>query len=375
MKKLVLLTLLAVLLMSSLISAAEISSCPTNNCPENNSYCIFYFYGQGCSHCAQTSPVIDSLAGKYQDYTFYKLEIYYNSSNHDLYDDFIKRYGIKTSGIPAVFISSDALIGTDQINNNLENKIIYYLDNTPVCPLNYNSQQVNPHDISPAQKIEITLPAIILAALVDSINPCAFAVLIFLLLYISSLGASRRMLKIGIAYIITVYVVYFLAGLGILTGIQSFGLTRIIFYLAAWISIIAGLINIKDFFWYGKGFSLAIPASKMPLIEKYIARASMPAAIVLGVLVALFELPCTGGVYLAILSLIAKNAYALAIPYLLLYNFIFVLPLIIILLVVYFGVSAEKAEKLRVEKRKWLRLVIGLAMVLLGLAMLLGWFG
>jgi len=89
----------------------------------------------------------------------------------------------------------------------------------------------------------------------------------------------------------------------------------------------------------------------------------------------MFELPCTGGVYLAILGLIAKNAYAMAIPYLLLYNIIFVLPLVIILLAVSFGFSAEKAEKLRLEKRKWLRLVIGIAMIALGVAMLSGMLG
>lgn len=375
MKKLFVVSLILALLLSSLVSAAEITSCPSLTCPENNAYCIFYFYGEGCPHCAEVSPLIDSLAGKYTNFTLHKLEIYYNESNKALFDDFVSRYKIERTGVPAVFIGSDAVLGVSQIKNNLESRMNYYLENKPICPLEYNKEEAGLHDISPTKKIELTLPAIILAALIDSINPCAFAVLIFLLVYLSSLGASRRTLKVGFAYILTVFVTYFLAGLGLLTVIQSIGITRYIFYGAALISIIFGLINVKDFFWYGKGFSLAISEKRKPLIEKYIMRASLPAAVVLGIIVSAVELPCTGGVYLAILSLIAKNAYSMAVPYLLLYNLIFVLPLIVILLAVYFGVSAERAEKLRVEKRKWLKLIMGLVMIALGVAMLLGVFG
>ena len=277
--------------------------------------------------------------------------------------------------MPAVFISNKALIGSNVIEKELEKNIVYFLKNEPVCPLKYNQEEAMAYDISPAKEIKITLPAIIIAALADSINPCAFAVLIFLLLYITTLGAAKRALKIGIVYIITVFIVYFLAGLGLLRAIQFIGATRYVFYAAAFISIAAGAINVKDFFWYGKGITLAIPESKKGTIEKYVQKASLPAAIILGILVSMFELPCTGGVYLAILSLIARNAYAMAVPYLLLYNIIFVLPLIIILLAVSFGFSAEKAEKLRLEKRKWLRLVIGIAMIALGAAMLAGVFG
>ncbi len=362
------------ILVLALSSAAEITSCPSAKCPDNSDYCVYYFYGEGCPHCAQVSPIIQELSEKY-NLTLHKLEIYYNSENQELYNDFVLRYKIERPGVPLVFIGSYALGGTEQIKKNLEEKIKFYKENTPVCPLQYNAQEANLHEISPAKKIELTLPAIISAAVIDSINPCAFAVLIFLLLYLTTLGASRRVLKIGVAYIATVFIVYFLAGLGLLTAIQSLGWTRQIFYVAAVISIVAGAINVKDFFWYGKGITLAIPKSKKPLIEKHIQKASFPAAIILGVLVSLFELPCTGGVYLAILSLIAKNAYAMAVPYLLLYNLIFVLPLLIILFAVYFGVSAEKAEKLRVEKRKWLRLFMGIVMIALGLAMIFGVFG
>jgi len=102
----------------------------------------------------------------------------------------------------------------------------------------------------PAKKIGLTLPAIIIAGLADAFNPCAFSVMIFLLLTLLSIGSKKRMLKVGLIYILSVYLVYFLAGLGILAILQYFNfISKPLLYLAAALSIIAGLINIKDFFF------------------------------------------------------------------------------------------------------------------------------
>jgi cytochrome c biogenesis protein CcdA len=219
----------------------------------------------------------------------------------------------------------------------------------------------------------LTIPALIGGAAIDSINPCAFAVMIFLLGYLLALGSPKLILRVGLVYIVTIFIVYFLAGLGLLQALTAFGVAGIIYKIAAVILLFVGLVNIKDFFWYGKGFTLAIPESKKPLIQKYIKKASIPAAIVLGFLVSAFELPCTGGVYIAVLGLIASRETQIsAVPYLLLYNLIFVLPLFIILGLVYFGISAKQMEEWRTKNRKWLRLVLGLGSLILGILMLLG---
>jgi cytochrome c biogenesis protein CcdA len=219
----------------------------------------------------------------------------------------------------------------------------------------------------------LTIPAIVGGAAIDSINPCAFAVLIFLLGYLLAIGSSRLILKVGLVYISTVFVVYFLAGFGILKALTVFNIADVIFKIAGILLILIGLINVKDFFWYGKGFTLAIPESRKPLIQKYVKKASIPAAMVLGFLVSAFELPCTGGVYLAILGLLASHETQLsAVPYLLLYNLIFILPLFIILGFVYFGFSAKQMEEWRTKQRKWLRLVLGLGALVLGALILWG---
>ncbi len=221
----------------------------------------------------------------------------------------------------------------------------------------------------------VTITTVISAAAIDSINPCAIAVLVFLITFLSVLKSPKKMLIIGLIYIAIVYITYFLAGLGILAalGVASSTITLTIFKLSAVLLIILGLLNIKDFFWYGQGLSLSIPESKKPTIEKYVKKASIPAAIILGLLVSAFELPCTGGVYIAILSLLAvKTSYTTGILYLLLYNLIFVLPLIVILLVVYYGYSSKKIEEMRKQSRSWLRLIIGLLMLVFGILILAG---
>jgi len=217
----------------------------------------------------------------------------------------------------------------------------------------------------------ITLPLIIGSAAIDSINPCAIAVLVFLILYLMTVKDRRKMLIIGSVYIFVVFLIYYAAGLGLLGIIQSIKITIFFYYFTAGLSILLGLINLKDVFWSGKGVTLGIPESKKELIQKYIKKATLPAAIILGVLVALFELPCTGGVYLAILSLLAdKNTFLQAAIYLLLYNIIFVAPLLAILFGVYFGLPPAKVEKWRTENKKWMRLAIGIALISLGAIML-----
>ena len=144
-----------------------------------------------------------------------------------------------------------------------------------------------------------------------------------------------------------------------------------VYKFTAIVLLVAGVLDIKDGITKNKKPFLSIPKGASPKIKKYIHRATIPAAIVLGGMVALFELPCTGGVYLAILSILSKEGLTSSGVWLLaLYNFIFVLPLIIILLLVTFGLSSEKVEKWRKQNKNAMRILIGIAMIVLGVLML-----
>ena len=348
---------------------------------ESNVTCIAYFYGSTCSKCAETKPFIEELQTKYcERVNVHFIEIYHNETNYYLYMNYTERHGIplEKRAIPLVAIGNKYYMGVKQIRENLENDILSGNPEDRLCPITGQlgcHLEYNPVDVSPPKKTEISLPVILFAGLIDSINPCAFAVMIFLLTFLLEVSSSRkRVVKAGLAYIASVYVTYFLSGLGFLSVIQLAGITGIIVKIAAVLALIAGLINVKDYFWYGKGFTLKIPDSQKERIERWVHKANVPGAIVLGFLVSMFELPCTGGVYLAILALMADSMTKLtAISYLLIYNVMFVLPLLIILLLVMRGMAAKHIENWRQSGKNVMKLTMGLLLIFLGIAMLLGW--
>jgi len=358
---------------------------------DEKSICILYFYGDTCSVCARIKPFIDSLSEKYgAQISIHKFEIYKHLNNYQLYNQFcgIQDIPITERGVPFIAINHKFFMGYDQIHDNLENEIQSMIESGErICPMpdvlgchdsslsNYTSSDVN-GTIPGLEGEKITLPLVIGAGLIDGINPCAFAVLLFLLTFLLEVSNNKkRMVKAGTAYVIAVYVSYFLAGLGLLSIIQFSGMSRIVVIAASIFAIFAGIVNIKDYFWYGKGFSLKIPESKKKLIEEWTHKANVPAALVLGFLVSMFELPCTGGVYLAILAMLAGNGGRIyAVPYLLIYNLMFILPLIVIILAVTFGMKAEHIENWRNSRKNIMKLAMGILLLLLGLGLLLGWF-
>lgn len=223
----------------------------------------------------------------------------------------------------------------------------------------------------------IAIPILIGAAIVDSINPCAFGVLIFLLAYLAKTSKNpAKLLTHGLTYIFAVFTTYLLAGIVLLPIISGLGAVSLTVYaVIGALIILAGLLELKDFFWYGKGLSLALLPGAAERIKLYTNKVSesLLGAFGLGVFVALVELPCTGAVYLAVLSLMSLAGVSPgSIALLVLYNFIFVLPLIIILLSVYRGTTSDQLESWRKKHRKLMRAVIGLTLIGLGSWMI--WF-
>lgn len=215
------------------------------------------------------------------------------------------------------------------------------------------------------------IPIFIGAAVVDSINPCAFGVLIFLLAYLTKTAQRRgKILLHGMAYISAVFFTYLLAGLLLLPIIGSLGKISVTLYAVIGTLVIsAGLLELKDFFWYGKCPSLTLLPGASQRIKLYVKHisGSIYSAFLLGVFVALVELPCTGAVYLAILSIMALSGVdAATITWLIIYNIIFVLPLIVILFAFYKGSSADAIEAWRKKHRHIMRLAIGLLLLGLG---------
>jgi len=222
----------------------------------------------------------------------------------------------------------------------------------------------------------LSILTVIGAALVDSINPCAIAVLLILMGALLASGDKKRALKAGLAFTVSIYIAYFLFGLGLFSALQISGLSYWFYKIIGVLAIIIGLFNIKDFFWYaGAGFVMEIPRAWRPKLKSMLGAVTSPlGAFLMGFVVCLFELPCTGGPYIFILGLLAERATMMAsIPILLLYNLFFVLPLIVITVAIYLGfANVEKATAWKDNNIRLLHLIAGLIMLILGVLVVLG---
>ena len=225
--------------------------------------------------------------------------------------------------------------------------------------------------------IEVHLPTlgvVVGSAAIDSINPCAIGVLILMIsVVLSGKGTVGRMLFLGGLYVLAVFLTYLLAGLGLIYFLASIPLfvTEYLSILVGSIIVIAGLIEVKDFFWYGQGFSLGIPVVFTKKIHELSQNLTIPGVILLGAFVAGVELPCTGAPYIAIITILSLNFNLSALLLLVIYNIIFVAPLLFILVLVAFGVKLQYLKQWKQESRGFMRLFIGLLLIALGWLLIL----
>lgn len=215
------------------------------------------------------------------------------------------------------------------------------------------------------------LPLVIIGALIDSINPCAFSVLLLTIAFLFNLGKNyRQVLLIGGTYIFGIFIAYILIGLGILRALHLFGVPHFMAKVGAVILIIWGGIEILNAVLPKFPLRLSIPRAAHNQMAVLIEKGSAPTAFILGGLVGVCEFPCTGGPYLIILGLLHDSAtYLKGLGYLIFYNFIFVLPLLVILFLASEKRIVERIQAWRKKESKAMRLWTGVAMI--GLAALI----
>jgi cytochrome c biogenesis protein CcdA len=215
-----------------------------------------------------------------------------------------------------------------------------------------------------------TLGLVVGSAAIDSINPCAIGVLILMVsVVLGQGGSSTRLLKVGAAYISAIFVTYLVAGLGLVYFFSAIPIV-IAEYLSIAVGLLviaAGVLEVKDFFWYGKGFSLQIPTKFANKIHDWSTQnQSVWGVMLLGAFVAAVELPCTGAPYLAIITILRVDFNLIALSLMVLYNIIFVAPLIIILGMIVSGTKISDVSKWKEESKGTMRLFMGLLLVALG---------
>ena len=219
-----------------------------------------------------------------------------------------------------------------------------------------------------------TLTTVVTTAAIDAINPCAIGVLILMLsVLMASHRSAMKMFAIGGLYIFSIFVTYLAAGFGLLYFLARVPLviTEYISITVGLLIIFAGLLEIKDYFWYGRWFSLTIPPFLAKKLHNYTSNVTYFGVAILGAFVAAVELPCTGAPYLAIIILLSQYFDLTALIMLIIYNIIFVAPLLIILLLVCTGSKLHEIKQWKHKSRPFMRLLIGLLLVGLGWLLML----
>ena len=207
---------------------------------------------------------------------------------------------------------------------------------------------------------------VVIGAVSNSLHPCAIAVLLLLLTFLYTIKKSKKtIVLIGLSYIFGVFLVYFLIGLGLLRAISLSSEPFFVAKVATIILLLLGLINIKDYFFPQLPIHLKIPDITKGAIQSFMEKASIPSAFVVGALVGLCAFPCTGGIYTVIISTMAVSATSLFIFYLILYNFVFILPLLLVVIIANNRTLLEKVEDMELRNSRKLHLITGVLMVVI----------
>lgn len=241
------------------------------------------------------------------------------------------------------------------------------------------------HPNAPAESMQaflpqITLPTVLVAAAVDGINPCAFTVLLlFITAMLATLQAGEqnisairtRLLSRGGVYIAAIFLTYLSLGVGLLKTLDLFTRQHAPARFGALLAILFGLWMVKDFFLPDWGWRLQAPGKIGVIARQSAKKATIPALIVGGFLIGLCTVPCSGAVYLAVLSLLALQPTALlGYGYLVLYNIVFILPLAVILLLAASRPTLNSLAHWNIHHKEWVRLILGGGVVIMGLVIL-----
>ena len=229
--------------------------------------------------------------------------------------------------------------------------------------------------------VDLTLPTVILAGLIDGINPCAIAVLlIFVSATLLAVGATserpiperrRALFRGGAAYVSGMFVTYLGIGLGLMGFASFLRQDHLGTKLFALVAIAWALLAVQEALLPELGERLRMPPSLHSRAHAWVQRASLPGLFGAGALIGLCTVPCSGNVYLAVLALLSSRTdLGEAIAYLAVYNVAFVVPLVVLLLAVSTPPVMRALTRWQLHNRAGLKLTLGLTTAVVALATL-----
>ena len=320
------------------------------------------FVSPTCVHCNKLKREYwDKLQQKYKDRVHFTMYDITQEGNHLIFMETAKAYGVEKLGYPAAAVGSSFLVGyPTEIGTYAENaieKALLLHEKTRLRTEAVTDQE--------AQKAfeQITFWAIVGAGLVDGINPCAFAVIVFFISFLTVYKYTRReIILVGVSYCVAVFCAYLLLGVGVfrfLYALRGFSYVIKTFYvLTAGLCLVFFFLALYDLWVYRKtkktdGMLLQLPLALKTRIHKIIGfflrdknqsawRLTL-AALAVGFGVSLVEAVCTGQVYVPTCVLIMQNPQfrTQAIFYLVLYNMMFIVPLVTVFVLALLGYESK----------------------------------
>ncbi len=346
---------------------------------------MIYFFERGCKVCGRAEEIADWLESLY-DTKITRLNID-EDDNKVIAVALGQRTGVpekKLMSTPVFFVGDDFLLSEDISRNRLVALIKNYAKTgAPAFWETLGEQELKrAKEHIREQFSSFAIFAVALAGLGDGINPCAFATILFFVSYLTMVGRKRNeILAVGLSFAVSVFTTYFLVGLGVFAFIESLAniefLAKIIFGVTAGMCFVFGFFSIGDYFKARAGktsdMALQLPAFLKKRIhatirEKARMEGIVAGALAAGFLVSILELACTGQVYLpTIIFMVGVEGYtAKAVGYLLLYNICFILPLLAVFGVVYFGVSSHTVGKIMESRVATVKLILAAVFFVVG---------
>ncbi|MFN8444997.1 MAG: thioredoxin family protein [Caldilineaceae bacterium] len=379
---------------------------------------IYFFWGDGCPHCAKAKPFLATLAQRYPNVEVRAYEVWCHEQNQLLFTQMAAAFGFEPSAVPTIIIGDRYWVGyTDELAVEIENAVVSCAVSgcrdaglgvipgiptpvsTPVPVQEVASaamanQAVTTPVVAATQSMvdrlslpligEIDLAAQSLAvstaviAFVDGFNPCSVWVLSMLLALTLNTGSRRKVFLVGLVFLLVTSLVYMAFITGLFTMFSVINFVGWIQIVVALVALVFALVNIKDYFWYKSGLSLTIADEKKPSIYRGMRRVlnasestwgMIGATVVLAAGVSLVEFSCTAGFPVVWTNLLISQQATIVTfgLLLLLYMLIYQIDELGIFLVAVFTLKSSKLEE---KHGRLLKLIGGMLMLALAVVML-----
>jgi thiol-disulfide isomerase/thioredoxin len=349
---------------------------------------VTYFYQKGCPKCDRANALLKYMAKKYPGLNIKEIDLN-TPDGKRLNETLSNRLNLsmeKRLIAPTIFIGSDYLPPGEITESKVEALIQKYGEKgadvsaseskpTLTTPTPIPSPSLSPTQEESKKAEESIIQrfksfgvlAILLAGLMEGMNPCALATLVFFISYLTMVGRKRKeVFWGGLAFSGTGFITHLLIGIGILSFIQHLSFlplfSQIVYFITFLFALLLGIFSLYDYIQLKKGrpsrMKLQVPNFLKKKIHQMIRVRSdvleaneesasirfLLSAVVIGFLVTLFQSTCTSQVYLPTILFVTNipSLRGSAVLYLILYNFIYILPLLVIFGIVYWGVTSEQ---------------------------------